>query len=113
MADKPLQRSYGCSFGCGNPYDYILVSVVDSTTEMVCLPCFLKLSSEILEAVVNPDNPDVMQAIAQAGQVEQAKMNGSGPRKRGKNAPANTEDPDLIEAFDSAITVDELPEEFR
>jgi len=113
MSDEPLPRSYGCSFGCGNPYDYVLISVVDSTTEFVCLPCFLKLASEILEAVINPDNPDVLTAIAQAGQVEQARQNGSGPKRRGKNAPANTDDPNLIEAFDSAITVDELPEEFR
>lgn len=113
MPDTPLPRSYGCSFGCGNPYDYVLVSVADSSTELLCLPCFLKLSSEILEAVINPDNPEIMSAIAQAGQVEQARMNGKGPKARGKNAPANTEDADLIEAFDSAITVDDLPEEFR
>jgi hypothetical protein len=90
----------------------VIISIADSTTELLCLPCYLKLASEILEAVVNPDNPDVMQAIKDAGEVEQARMNGQGPRKRGKNAPANTEDLDLIEAFDSAITVDELPEEF-
>lgn len=111
-SDAPV-RSYGCTFGCGNPYDYVIVTVQDATTEFLCLPCFLKLASDVLEAVVNPDNPDVIEAINNAGTVEQAKMNGAGPRKRGKNAPVTSDDPDLLEAFDSVITEDELPPEFR
>lgn len=113
MAEMAPQRSYGCSFGCGNPYDYIVVSVIDSTTEFICMPCYVKLATEIVEAVLNPDSEAVKQALAGAGTVEQAPQNGQGPKRRGKNAPANTEDPDLIEAFDSVITVDELPPEFR
>jgi hypothetical protein len=77
------------------------------------MPCYVKLATEIIEAVTNPDSEIVKRAMADAGQVEQAPMNGKGPRRRGKNAPTGQEDPDLIEAFDSVITVDELPEAFR
>lgn len=113
MPDMPPVRSYGCSFGCGNPYDYVVVSVADSSTEFLCMPCYVKLATEIIEAVTNPDSETVRKAMAEAGQVQQTAMNGQGPKRRGKNAPAGTEDPDLITAFDSVITVDELPEEFR
>lgn len=113
MDSEPLPRSYGCTFGCGNPYDYVIVTVQDSTTEMLCLPCFLKLASDVLEAVVNPDNPDVIRAIENAGTAEQTKMNGQGPKRGRKNAPVTADDPSLIEAFDSVISEDELPPEFR
>lgn len=110
---EPLQRSYGCSFGCGNPYDFILVSVLDSETQFLCVPDFLRLAEDMLEAIVNPGNPNVQAALAEAGTAESVPMTGPGPKRRGKNAPANSEDADLIEAFDSVITVDDLPEAFR
>jgi hypothetical protein len=113
MPDAAPVRSYGCSFGCGNPYDYIVVSVADGTTEFLCMPCYVKLATEIIEAVTNPDSPTVQAALAEMGQVQQTAMNGQGPKRRGKNAPVDADDPDIIEAFDSVITVDELPEEFR
>src|SRR6266436_6138922 len=113
MPDSSVERSYGCSFGCGNPYDYIVVSVADSSTEMLCMPCYVKLATEIIEAVTNPDSDLVRKVMAESGSIAQTPMKGSGPKRRGKNAPAGTEDPDLLEAFDSIITVDELPEEFR
>jgi hypothetical protein len=113
MAENVPVRSYGCSFGCGNPYDYIVVSVADGSTEFLCMPCYVKLATEIIEAVTNPDSEKVRAALADAGTIQQTVMNGPGPKRRGKNAPAGTEDPDLIEAFDSVITVDELPPEFR
>ena len=113
MPEAPLQRSYGCSYGCGNPYDYVIVSVADSTTELLCLPCFLRLAEVVLDAVTHPEADEVRNAVEAAGQVEQTRMNGQGPKARGKNAPANTDDPNLIEAFDSVMTVEDLPEEFR
>lgn len=108
----PPERSYGCSWGCGNPYDYVFVSVADGTTEFLCLPCFLKLAQEIVTAVISPDGEEVMAALADMRGSEQAPMRSGKVRKRGKNAPANSEDPDLIDAFDSRLTPDELPEDF-
>jgi hypothetical protein len=113
MPDNATQRSYGCSYGCGNPYDYVIVSVADGTTEFLCIPCFLRLAENIIEAVINPANPEVIAAVAAVGTPEQAPMRNNTVRGRGKNAPVTSEDDDLIAAFDSVITVDQLPEEFR
>lgn len=106
-------RSYGCSWGCGNPYDYIFVSVQDGTTEFLCLPDFLKLAEQIITAVTSPEGAEVMAALAEAAKLESSPMPQGAVKARGKNAPADTDDPDLLEAFDTVITVDELPEEFR
>lgn len=113
MPDTTRQRSYGCSYGCGNPYDYLFVSVQDGTTEFLCLPCFVQLAQQLLKALIEPDAPDVQAAVEDMGSLNVVPMHGPGPRKRGKNAPANTEDDDLVSAFDSRITVDELGDEFK
>lgn len=107
------QRSYGCSWGCGNPYDYVFVSVADGTTEFLCLPCMVKLAKEMVEAVLSPEGEAVMAALADMSTVEQAPMRSGKTRRRGHEAPANADDPDLIEAFDSRITEDELPDDFK
>jgi hypothetical protein len=106
-------RSYGCSWGCGNPYDYVFVSVQDGTTEFLCLPCFLKLAEQIITAVTSPEGQDVLKALADSAQLESAPMTDGAIRARGHNAPATAEDPDLIDSFDTVMTVDDLPDEFR
>lgn len=106
-------RSYGCSFGDGNPYDFILVTVADATTLFLCLPCYLRTSIDVVTAVTQPDSPDVRAALAAAGSVESVPMTSGRVRKRGKNAPADVEDDGLIEAYDGFVTEDELPDEFR
>jgi hypothetical protein len=103
---KP-ERAYGCSWGCGNPYDYVIINVGDGTTEFLCLVCYLKLAQEIINAVVNPDDPDVKAALAEYNAIERAPMTSGRVRARGRNAPADIDDDDLIEAFDSRITDDE------
>lgn len=113
MADAAMERSYGCSYGCGNPYDFIFVSVSDGTTEFLCLPCFVKLAADMVEAALNPDVSHMAEALADMQSAEKAPMSNGKVRKRGKNAPATNDDPDLLEAFDSVITPEELPEEFR
>lgn len=113
MPDDVTQRSYGCSWGCGNPYDYVFVNVSDGTTEFLCLPCFLQLAEQLITAVVDPSNAIVQEAVAQMGNLDTAPMTGSKVKSRGKNAPVNAEDDDLIAAFDGIITEDQLPEAFR
>jgi len=98
------ERSYGCSWGCGNPYDYIIISVADGTTEFMCLVCYLKLAQDMIMAVLNPQDPAVKAAMADAAGIEKAPMTSGRVRKRGKNAPADIDDDDLISAFDSRIT---------
>lgn len=122
MAGKPkastapaaptVQRSYGCSFGCGNPYDYIIVQVVDGTTEFACLPCFVRLASDMVTAVTEGISPDAQAELRELQSAGQAPMSNGSVRPRGKNAPADADDPDLIDVFDSRITAEELPEDF-
>jgi hypothetical protein len=107
------ERSYGCSWGCGNAYDYIIISVADGTTEFLDLVCLLKLCQDMIGAVINPDDPQVKAAMAEYASLERTPMNEGRVRKRGKNAPATADDDDLIEAFDSRITTDDLGDEFR
>lgn len=116
MTDQPQERptrSYGCSFGCGNPYDYIVVSVSDGTTEFLCLPCYVKLAADMVAAVTSPEADDVKEALANAGTVETAPQTHSKPKSRGKNAPVTTDDDDLLEEFSSVVTVDDLPDDFK
>ena len=111
--DRPTARSYGCSYGCGNPYDYVFVSVADGTTEFPCMPCFIRLAVEIVQAVQTTEGAELVTAINDMGKLQAAPMTNSKTRKRGHEAPVNADDEALIEAFDSRITADELPEDFK
>lgn len=109
----PAERSYGCTFGCGNPYDFVVIDIKSGTTEFLCLPCFVRLAGDMVAAVtesstVIPWMGEALSELARAGQAP-----GPAGRKRGKNAPATEDDPGIIGAFESVITAEELPEEFR
>lgn len=107
------KRSYGCTFGCGNPYDYIVVSVADGTTEFLCLPCYVKIAADMVAAVTSPDAAEVKEAMRLAGTVDSVPQTHDLPEARGKNAPVTVSDDDDIEAFSSVITVEELGDEFK
>lgn len=107
------QRSYGCSLGCGNPYDFIIVMVKGAETQFLCTPCFVQQAAQMLEAMINPDNPDIQKMMSEVDAVEQPPMTGVRKPRRGHEAPAQLEDPDAIEAFDGFVLDDELPDEFR
>ena len=106
-------RSYGCSRGCGNPYDFIIVTVSEAFSEMLCLPCFVATSMDMIRAVTEPGNPDVMAAVAAMPASDQVPMADPVTRARGHHAPAESDDPTMLEAFDGVVTEDELPEAFR
>lgn len=108
-----LERSYGCTFGCGNPYDFILIDVASGTTEFLCLPDFARLAADMVAAVTSAGDPSVIAAMAYASSDPVESAPGPGGRGRGRNAPATSTDPDLFGHFDAIITVDELPAEFR
>jgi hypothetical protein len=110
---KVPERSYGCTFGCGNPYDYVLIDVRSGTTEFVCLPCFLRLAHDILGAVVDPDPAEVAKWLHTIQPFDNAPVTGGGPKPRGHNAPATNDDPELFDAYEDVITEEELPEDFR
>lgn len=115
MTDHSAQseRSYGCSFGCGNPYDYIFISVAGGETLFLCLPDMVRLASDIMSAVTDPDPESIAKWVTAMQPFEQAPMRGQSARKRGHNAPAESDDPDLFAAFDSVVTEDELGDEFK
>lgn len=109
----PNTRSYGCSFGCGNPYDFIVISVRDGSAEFLCLPCYVRLATDMIAAVTEQDNPKVAEAVAAMNGDSEATVKGPSGKRGKRNAPTTNEDPDLLDAFDAVITEDELPPDFR
>jgi hypothetical protein len=78
------------------------------STLALCSPCFIRTAQAMLESMINPDNPEVQQALANAGEVEQVPMFDDGVLKRGHNAPVDSQDPDAIEQFASYVLEDEF-----
>jgi hypothetical protein len=107
------ERTYGCTFGCGNPYDYIIVSVVDNSTEMLCIPCYVRLAADMVAAITDPDNPEVAAALKAVGQDNAERVPGPTGKPRGHNAPVGAADDGILSAFEDVITTDDLPPEFR
>lgn len=107
------RRSYGCSMGCGNPYDVIVITVSDSTTQFLCFPCWVKLAADVLHAITDPDSPQSVVALQEAMSLDDDTVPGPRGKSRGRNAPTSYDDPDIFDAFDSVITFDELPDEFK
>lgn len=101
-------RSYGCTFGCGNPYDFIVIAVTDGTTEFVCLPCYVRLAIDMVTAVASPEDPDVKVALAAVAGLGLVPAPGPSGKPGRKNAPATATDPSVIDEYDSVI--DDLSE---
>lgn len=112
-SDAQNQRSYGCSFGCGNPYDYIVISVRDGSTEFLCLPCYVRLATDMVAAVIDRQNPQVAAALNTINADSVTTVDGPSGKRGKHNAPVINEDPDLLDAFDAVITTDDLPDEFK
>jgi hypothetical protein len=107
------ERSYGCSNGDGNPYDFVVITVVDATTQFLCTPCFVQAAIVLVSAVTEPDDPEIQAAVAAAGTIEQVPMHGRKVAARGHEAPTEVDSESLIAAYDSRILPDELPDEFK
>jgi hypothetical protein len=107
------ERSYGCSFGDGNPYDYVFIDVRSGETLFPCLPCFVRLAADIVSAVTTPSEEQMATWLEGAQPAEAAPITSGGHKPGRRNAPVNTDDPELFGAFDAVITADELPPEFR
>lgn len=106
--DTTERRSYGCSYGCGNPFDFVITTVQDSTTLMLCVPCYVRTAMDVVAAITEPNNPDVRDRIADAGMVDTVPMTGRQVAPRGHEAPVDSMDPDAIETFESYILDDEV-----
>lgn len=106
-------RSYGCTLGCGNPYDVIVILVTDGETMFLCMPCYVRVASDVLEAFLDAANPKIQDAIRRANDTIRSQTPGPSGKSRGRNAPADNTDPDITSMFDSVISVEELPDEFK
>lgn len=100
------ERSYGCTYGCGNPYDVVLVMVLDGTTEFLCMPCFVQCAMAAIQAMTESDNPNVRTAM-DAFSVNQSDMV-PGPKANPgrRNAPATSDTPEAFGAFDESLALD-------
>jgi len=100
QSDGTHERSYGCTFGCGNPYDVIVTFVNDASTEMLCIPCYIKMASDMLTAMVKSDDSNVKAAMEWAARNLAPQVPGPAPKRGRKNAPATADSPDIFEAYD-------------
>lgn len=79
---------------------------------MVCLPCFIGLARDMILALTEPENEEVIAALALA--VGNTGEQVPGPRgKPGKrNAPATSHDDGIFDEFDDIIETEELRDAF-
>lgn len=103
-------RSYGCSNGDGNPYDVILVNVSDGTTDFLCMPCFVHVAAGVVEAMTNPESPDVQRALTTVAGLGLTPVPGPSGATGKRNAPAQNNDPGVFELYDAAVEWDGNPE---
>lgn len=110
---EPSTRSYGCQYGCGNPFDVILTQIIDNSTLILCLPCFVRTAIEIVDAMTGEVSPEVEAERRELAAMDQPPMTGQRARRGRHNAPVGSDSLDLIEAYDTQIADDELPDEFK
>lgn len=104
------ERSYPCSYSCGNQIDVILTQFTDSTTLMLCMPCFLLTAQQVLEAMIDPESGEVKAKVSQAGTVDRATLGPAKSRARKSGTWIDPNDPDFIEPFSGFDTEDDGPE---
>lgn len=113
MAVDAPPMSYGCQYGCGNPYHVILINVLGGDTLFLCMPHFVSTSVDIVDAMTKGVSPEV-EAERQAMNAEAVDGGQHTRAKRGRhNAPSGEEDPDAVAAFDGIVYEDELDERFQ
>lgn len=54
---------HSCQEGCGRTYDIVIIQVVDGSTNMMCIPCFMSFAHRIMTAMVEPENPAVAEVV--------------------------------------------------
>lgn len=106
-------RSYGCSYGCGNPYDFVVTTISDMSSLALCAVCFMRTAHDMMTAVMDPNNPEVQKRVAEAQLDNVVQFDAEHLKRRGHNAPVDASSQDAIDAFDGYVMEDELPDEFR
>ena len=106
-------RSFGCQYACGNPMDVVVTQFKDSSTLFLCYPCFVLTAVQVADALTGESAIDTSDEERELAEQDEAPSETARARRGRHNAPAGTDDLDLIEAFDSRVYEDELPDEFK
>ncbi len=57
---------HACQEGCGRPYDLVVVLAIDSSVLMHCIPCHQAFMVSMTKAMVEENDPQVMEVVANA-----------------------------------------------
>lgn len=57
---------HACSWGCGRKYDIMVTQIIDLSSLALCIPCFLSFAHNVMQAMVEADNPAVREVTAGA-----------------------------------------------
>jgi hypothetical protein len=109
--DDAPPRSYGCSYGCGRPYDFIVTNVSDMSSLALCAVDFMRTAHDMMVAAMESDNPDVQERLAEAVLTDVVPFEDNGLKRGRHNAPVEANSADAIAAFDGFVFEDELPDE--
>lgn len=106
-------RSFGCQYGCGNPMDVMLYQFVDGSTLVLCIPCFIRTAMDIVTAMTSNPDEGIQQMMAEMTTLDMVDTPTARARRGKHNAPAGVDNAELIDAYDTAVTEDELGDEFK
>ena len=106
-------RSFGCQYGCGNPMDVMLYQFVDGSTLVLCIPCFIRTAMDIVTAMTSNPDEGVQQMMAEMTTLDMVDTPTARARRGKHNAPVGVDNAELIDAYDTAVTEDELTDEFK
>jgi hypothetical protein len=70
-------RFIGCEMGDGNTADIVLVNLYTGDSHICCIMHAAELMDAGIRAILAPDDPDVIRAMEQAGDMTQAPVTGS------------------------------------
>jgi hypothetical protein len=101
---RSFDSEYGCSFGCGNEFTMVVTTVHDTTTQMLCIPCFVKMAMEIIAAMTEPDNPIVQAAMEAQGSDIEYPSNARGRKQSLIGGVETSDGSEFLDAFEPDVS---------
>lgn len=74
---QSLPRFIGCEMGDGNTADIAFVDLYSGDGHVVCYPHCFELMNAAAKVFLAPDDPEISQAVAYAGDMTQPEVSGS------------------------------------
>lgn len=84
----------------------IVINVQDGETHFLCIPCYCILARDMVKALTDAQNPEVLAAMELAAQNATEQVPGPTGNRGRKNAPATADDPDLISTYEDIVEYD-------